>query len=256
MIYVAPGNSFQANMENAPAGLVGTVGVRIIRASDGLVMSPRKTTEIIELVAASGTYRAQLKAPEAPGEYTIFWDTGSVGPTTTTSEDLVVNAVAVEAHQETGSNIEPSVAEVAALIETRTRDGRSGTMLGTFTEKTVPTESQALKAILDAINDVRTDIGVEAIPLAAVPQVRSLVALMAAMKIEESYYTEQIETNKSPYKLFEKQYERRLQRVIKAVERALEGDTEDTNIELLPHYDFPDGSDPQGMVGWGTILGG
>lgn len=256
MIFVLPGNSFQSNMDNAPAGLVGTVGVRIIRDSDGVTVSPRKTTGIIELVAGSGTYRAQLVAPEPTGEYTIFWDTGVVGPGTTATEDMTVSAIAEDAHQVTGSNIEPSVGEVAALIETRTRDGRSGNMLGTFTEKTTPTAEQALKSINDAINDVRTDIGVEEIPAAAAKQVKSLVALMAAMKIEESYYTEQIETNKSPYKLFEKQYERRLQRVIKAVERALEGDIEGTETDPMPHYSFPDGSDPQGMVGWGTILGG
>lgn len=256
MIYVTPGSNFQSNMDNAPAGLVGTVGVRIIRDSDGVTVVARQMTGIIELVAGAGVYRAQLTAPETPGEYTIFWDTGVVGPKTTATEDLIVNAVAEDAHQPTGTNIEPSVAEVAALIETRTRDERSGTMLGTFTSKTVPTDVQAQKSILDAIDEVRVDIGTEEIPAAAVPQVRSLIALMAAMKIEESYYTEQIETNKSPYKLFEKQYERRLQRTIKAVERAIEGDSEDTEIELLPHFDFPDGSDSQGMIGWGTILGG
>jgi hypothetical protein len=254
MIYVKPGNNFQTNMDGAPIGLVGAIGVRIIKSENGTVVSDRKTTGIIELVANSGTYRAQLVAPQEPGEYTIFWDTGAVGPKTTATEDLTVTVVPEDAVEERGSNIEPSVGEVANLIESRTRDGRSGTMLGTFTEKTVPTEEQALKAITDAINDVRTDIGVEEIPAAAAKQVRSLVALSAAMKIEESYYTEQIETNKSPYKLFEKQYERRLQRVIKAVERAIEGDTEDTDIELLPHYGFPDGSNPQGMIGWGSIL--
>jgi hypothetical protein len=256
MIYVKPGNTFQSNMDNAPTGLVGTVGVRILRASDGAIVSARKTTGIIELVAGSGTYRAQLVAPQEAGEYTIFWDTGVVGPGTTATEDMTVSAIADDAHQETGSNIEPSVAEVAALLESRTRDGRSGALLGTFTEKTTPTEAQVLKLIYDAINDVRTDIGVEDIPDGAAKQVKSLVALSTAMKIEESYFTEQIETQKSPYKLFEKQYERRLQRTVLAVQRALEGDVEDTEIETLPHYDFPDGTDPQGMIGWGTLFGG
>lgn len=153
-------------------------------------------------------------------------------------------------------NIAPTVREVAALLESRTRNSRSGMLEKTFNEETRPTAEQVLELIEDAVEEVRTDLGTESVPEPVKGQVRSLIALVTAMKIEESFYTEQMESSKSPYKVFQGQYERRLDRVIKSIERALEGNSEMTETDTLPHFSFPDGSNPQAMIGWGTNLGG
>ncbi len=88
MIYVQPGATFTALLDNAPSGLVGTLGVRIENA-DGTNQTPRTTAGIVELEAASGSYvKADLVAPATAGTYFVMWDTGS----DFASEELVVNA--------------------------------------------------------------------------------------------------------------------------------------------------------------------
>jgi hypothetical protein len=91
-IYTAPGATFHSSLDNAPTGLVGTVGVQIIRKSDEAVVTARTTAGIVESPAGSGRYVATLVAPAVKADYTVFWDTGSVTPTTTASDELVVTA--------------------------------------------------------------------------------------------------------------------------------------------------------------------
>jgi hypothetical protein len=153
------------------------------------------------------------------------------------------------------SNIQPSIKDVATIIRSRTRSQTSGIQEGTFNENTKPDATQAQKEIRDALDELLTEIGIEEIPDSVAPQVRSLVAFLAAANIELSYYNEQVAANKSSYQLLMGRYEKRLPRVVKAVERALEGDDSDSSVELLPQFNFPDGSDPQGMIGWGSQLG-
>lgn len=89
MIYITPGNTFEATLSGAPTGLTGTLGVRILNNAGGTTLA-RTTAGIAEFPAGSGFYTVTLTAPTTTGQYSIFWDTGSVGPTTTASEDLVV----------------------------------------------------------------------------------------------------------------------------------------------------------------------
>lgn len=88
MIYAAPGQTFEATLANAPTGLVGTIGVRILDNVGGT--TARSTAGIVETPAGSGHYAATLTAPTVGAMYSVFWDTGVVGPTTTASEDLIV----------------------------------------------------------------------------------------------------------------------------------------------------------------------
>lgn len=70
---------FVAYTEDAPTGLVGTIGVQIKDATDATVLA-RTTAHIIEVVADSGVYQYNGTAPEAPGPYVLIWDTGGVTP--------------------------------------------------------------------------------------------------------------------------------------------------------------------------------
>lgn len=86
-----PGVAFYSTLENATSGLVGTVGVRVINKATNATAIARTTSGIVEAPASSGTYVATITAPVA-GRYLVLWDTGSVSPSTTASDDLVVSS--------------------------------------------------------------------------------------------------------------------------------------------------------------------
>lgn len=88
-LYVAPSTNFQASLSNAPTGLVGTIGVRILDG-DGDTVTARSTAGIAESPAGSGLYFVTLTSPALLGPYTILWDNGVVGPSTTATDALYV----------------------------------------------------------------------------------------------------------------------------------------------------------------------
>ena len=89
MIWVAPGATFEATLQGATTGLTGTIGVRILDGA-GATTVARSTSGIVEYPSGSGFYTATLTAPTTAGQYSVLWDTGSVGPTSTSAEDLTV----------------------------------------------------------------------------------------------------------------------------------------------------------------------
>jgi hypothetical protein len=89
MITAAPNEQFRATIDNAPTGLAGVMGVQILDANQNPVVA-RTTVGIVEGPAGSGFYGVTLTAPAIEGDYTVFWDSGTVTPTTTTGQDLVV----------------------------------------------------------------------------------------------------------------------------------------------------------------------
>lgn len=114
MIYAQPGATFEATVSNAPTGLVGTLGVRIMDGQGATVLA-RATTGIVESPAGSGIYTATLTAPTTAGQYVIAWDTG--GATSTwASEDLTVTSSAVVAAVPTGLDL-CTLADVRALMQ-------------------------------------------------------------------------------------------------------------------------------------------
>lgn len=88
-IYANPAAPFEATINAGQTGLTGTLGVRILDG-DGATTTPRTTAGILELIPGSGVYTANLTAPTTAGEYVVFWDTGTVTPTTSGGEDLTV----------------------------------------------------------------------------------------------------------------------------------------------------------------------
>lgn len=94
MIYARPSETFEARCEGFPTGLAGAIGVRLLD-NTGSTSIARTTTGISESPASSGSYVVTLTAPADAGQYSVFWDTGTVSPTTTAAEDLTVTATAV-----------------------------------------------------------------------------------------------------------------------------------------------------------------
>ena len=91
MRYARPGESFEATLDNAPTGLVGTVGVQIIDTPGTTVITARTTAGIAEVPAGSGMYAATLIAPLAKGTYSVVWDTGGGSPKYAREELRVVS---------------------------------------------------------------------------------------------------------------------------------------------------------------------
>ena len=113
-IYAHPGATAFSELDGAPTGLIGTIGFRIIRKSDNVEVAPRTIAGIVESPAGSGRYQATFTAPTAKGDYTVFWDLGTVTPETTTSDDLVVTNNLAEI-------IEGEPGRILTLEEYRTR---------------------------------------------------------------------------------------------------------------------------------------
>lgn len=115
MIYAQPSASFEATVSGQPTGLTGTIGVRILDNA-GATSSPRVTAGIAEYPAGSGFYTITLTAPSTAGQYSVFWDTGTVSPTTTVAEDLVVSSTAPAASVPSGSDL-TTVAAVRSFMQ-------------------------------------------------------------------------------------------------------------------------------------------
>lgn len=92
MIYAKPAQSFDATLQGAPTGLVGTLGVRIIDQPAGTLMLARTTSGISEQPVGSGIYSTALTAPAVNGTYLVVWDTGGLAPVFA-SEELQVAGV-------------------------------------------------------------------------------------------------------------------------------------------------------------------
>lgn len=114
---VQPGATFMATASGATPGLVGTVGVRILR-QNGTTVAARTTVGIIELLAESGSYTATLTAPSAPGTYAVVWDDGTVSPSTISVEELIVTASPVLTGEAVGSGT-----AVAELVDVVSKEG-------------------------------------------------------------------------------------------------------------------------------------
>lgn len=85
MISALPSATFDAYLQGAPTGLVGTVGVKITNAS-GSVITARTTSGIAEYV--TGSYHKTLTAPASNGNYLVIWDASG----TFVTEELRVGA--------------------------------------------------------------------------------------------------------------------------------------------------------------------
>lgn len=117
----------------------------------------------------------------------------------------------------------PSVRDVALKILSRTKD-TYGNEVGTFTGDTRPRESDAIDIIQKAALDVADEIG-DDVPEEARDDAANLVALKAALEIERSYYSEQVNTGRSIYPQLEKDYDRELPRVARQISLMKEGET-------------------------------
>lgn len=91
----------------------------------------------------------------------------------------------------------PTVDDVAALIRARTKDA-SGNELGTFTDKTRPTDAEVNQLITNGCAKVASVVGWD-LPADAEHEATHLAAIWTACEVELSYWPEQVRTDRSPY---------------------------------------------------------
>lgn len=113
-----PGQTFYPTLEWTVSGLVGTMGLRITRNSDGATVLARSTAGITEF-ATSAEYTGTLVAPTTAGEYTVRWDDGSTGIGHVASEDLIVSYTAAATAAPAPGDL-CTVAQVKSMVETAT----------------------------------------------------------------------------------------------------------------------------------------
>jgi hypothetical protein len=102
----------------------------------------------------------------------------------------------------------PSVDEVAVLIRARTKDS-SGNEVGTFDDDTRPTAGEVEEQIDAAYSLVGCrfpDPAGDNFPPRMVSAFQALVAYRAAMRVEKSYFPEQVRTDRSAYTQLREEY--------------------------------------------------
>lgn len=185
MIYALPDATFLAILEGAPAGLVGSLGVRV-GEPDGTVVVAR-SVDVTEVQDAPGTYSAVLVAPSVVGDYLVVWDAPGAGAV----EQLTVSG------QTPGPPVAglpvwaPTVEEVAEVTPAYTRgdfeDDRvpalpSGAEQGTYTDQTDPTRTVVEGLIASACGTVEGRAGTT-VPVAYYGLARSAAKWFTAAMI-------------------------------------------------------------------------
>lgn len=100
--------------------------------------------------------------------------------------------------------IRPSVEDVAQILRARTKT-MEGREEGTFTDETRPTAAQVEE-------EIDSSLGLVAIRLPYTwsdvysPAIASLVAYRAALRIEKSYFPEQVRSDRSAYEQLKEEY--------------------------------------------------
>lgn len=97
----------------------------------------------------------------------------------------------------------PSVDDVGLRLISRTR-GANGVLQKTFNELTQPTGEDVTALIAQAVRLLRPRLG--EVPDRLADSAQALATLRAAMMVEQSYFTEQIDTGLSPYKDMQGEY--------------------------------------------------
>jgi hypothetical protein len=127
ILYAAPGASVEATVAGFPSGLAGTVRYRLLDNA-GTTTSGPTTSGITEYPASSGFYAVTFTAPTTAGQYTILWDTGTLGPTTSAPETLIVSYSAATSAAPSGVDL-CTVADIRTVLEIPSADTTRDTLI-------------------------------------------------------------------------------------------------------------------------------
>ena len=192
MEHVAPGEVRPITLTNLPAGLVGTLGLRLEDSSNNVIQA-RSTADVVEF--AVGNYRKWITFPEEMGYVYVIADDDGVE---------AVEEFKVTGTPDAPSEWRPTVAQVGAILRARTyaegEEGglETGSEVGTFNHATRPTDAQVEEEIDLAVADVTGRVASE-FPEFLMLSAQRVTALRAACEVERSYLPEQIEAGQTIY---------------------------------------------------------
>lgn len=135
----------------------------------------------------------------------------------------------------------PTLEDVGSELLSRTKDQFGNGPLGTFTDDTTPNDTQVLKIIDNVAPLVADSIG-DTIPPELWDDAKKLIAVRAAMQIETSFFSDQVNTGRSVYAQLEKRYElelTRLQRQALLLEESGSLSPVDAGSAGKPRWNFP-----------------
>jgi hypothetical protein len=188
MITAHQNETFEAVVDGASTGLVGTITFEIYDPTDASVIVATRTTGISE--PRPGSYVTTASIPTS-GTYNARWTYASGGFTNVAEEEIVVGDV-------NDASVRPSMEQVALLLRTRTV-GPSGSGLGgdtglgdrtVFDETTRPSAAE-VEAVIDvAVGAIKARLS-STPPARLYPAVAHTVALYASLLIELSFFREQ-----------------------------------------------------------------
>lgn len=133
----------------------------------------------------------------------------------------------------------PGVGDVGAQLRSRTKDS-SGNEVGTFTAATRPTRDQVERLIEQAAPRVLNKLGSRT-PEPLWAQISNVIAIAAALRVELSFFPEQVAANRSPYNELKALRDEELADLLVALEMfgAESGDEDPHAPADLPAFGFP-----------------
>jgi hypothetical protein len=141
----------------------------------------------------------------------------------------------------------PSVSDIGEMLRARTKD-TNGNERGTFTPETRPTDDQVTGLIDRAVARVSSRTGT--VPDQLQDAARSVATLAAACLVELSFFPEQINADRSPYRELKALYDEELTQLIADVGEVTSGDDLGSGDDpALPVGSFPDATN---AIGWQT----
>jgi hypothetical protein len=166
----------------APGGLTG-LGARIEVPVTRAIASGFVPASLV-----GGLWLVTVDAPVAAGDYLLVWRTSDPEPPTFEAflPLIVAAAGASNGAAATLDDITPSVDDVAALLQERTKG--AGVYQGTFNDKTRPTAEQVEHFCAMAAADVNLRLGNDRLPVDRDGDIRRLAAYQAAALVEASYW--------------------------------------------------------------------
>jgi hypothetical protein len=135
----------------------------------------------------------------------------------------------------------PLVSDVGALLNSRTKD-KNGNYAGTFTADTRPTFEQVSQLIQQAADDITAGLDTD-IPEGAWRFVKEAIKTRAAMLVELSFYSDQVNTQRSVYPQLQEDLKELLPQIERSVIREEEEATGgEFGLATRPSYGFPEPS--------------
>lgn len=222
-----PGETYESIATGLPTGQAGTtIKVKVEGATE--LVAP--TFDYIDEPEPTN-YRVRIPIPsDAPaGTYLQYWSPDA-GATWRADQDIIY----VQAIGELG-DLRPSLTEIGALLPARTRDDRSGSSAGTFTDTTNPTAEQVNIYIDQAHELVALRLG-NRVPDNIYSSARLAITLRAAFMVELGLLQDDAGGDDNAYDRFKKLYD---ELMIELQDSLEDTDTATTNRVASPSVVSP-----------------